>query len=139
MTNTLFLEGRAGFLQGDIDWDADTIRIMLIDRDEYTFSGAHTFVTSIDTDAKIKIYEVAGGLGTKTTASGIADANDCTLSAVSANTSVVGAIIIYQDTGSPSTDRLIAWIDTATGIPASPNGGDITVQWSSGTSRIFML
>ena len=142
MANTLFVSARAGFLSGDIDWDADTIKIVFISRgaggNGYNAVTDITFLTQIPDSGRLRMSETA--LGGKTVASGIADANDHTASAVSAvANSAIGAIVLYQDTGSPSTDRLIGWIDTGTGIPASPNGGDITLQFSSGASRIFML
>src|SRR3990167_287423 len=142
MANTLFVSARAGFLSGDIDWDADTIKIVFISRgaggNGYNAVTDITFLTQIPDSGRLRMSETA--LGGKTVASGIADADDHTASAVSAvANSAIGAIVLYQDTGSPSTDRLIGWIDTGTGIPASPNGGDITIQWSSGTSRILML
>lgn len=34
---------------------------------------------------------------------------------------------------------LIAYIDTATGLPVTPNGGDITIAWDSGANKIFKL
>jgi hypothetical protein len=37
------------------------------------------------------------------------------------------AVILYKDTGVAATSPLIAYIDTATGLPVTPNGGDITV------------
>jgi len=143
MANTLFMSGRQGFLDGTLDWDTDTIRLVFISRGAGGTNGYNavtdiTFLTQIPDSARIRMSETA--LGGKTVASGVADADDHTASAVSAvANSAIGAIVIYQDTGSPSTARLIGWIDTATGIPASPNGGDITVQWSAGASRIFML
>jgi hypothetical protein len=36
-------------------------------------------------------------------------------------------------------EPLIAYIDTATGLPVTPNGGDITIAWDSGANRIFKL
>ena len=48
-------------------------------------------------------------------------------------------IDIYQDSGVEATSRLIANIDAATGLPVTPNGTDITVQWDSGANRIFKL
>jgi hypothetical protein len=38
-----------------------------------------------------------------------------------------------------SGNLLIARIDTATGLPVTPNGGDITVQWDAGADKIFTL
>jgi hypothetical protein len=50
------------------------------------------------------------------------------------------AIVIWQDTGVESTSRLIAYIDTASsGLPVTPNGGDITIAWDSGANKIFKL
>lgn len=140
MANTLFMSGRQAFLGGDVAWDSDTIRITLINRDNYAGPTDITFYTQIPDSARVKTYDgalAATGIGGKTIASGIADGNDCTLSAVSG--AAFGAIIIWADSGSPSTSRLIAWIDTGTGLPASPNNGDITVAWNNGASKVFML
>jgi hypothetical protein len=41
------------------------------------------------------------------------------------------ALVIYKDTGSSATSPLIAYIDTGTNLPASPNGGDITIQYNA--------
>lgn len=51
----------------------------------------------------------------------------------------IEAIIIYKDTGTESTSPLIAFIDTATGLPITPNGGDIIVTWDNGTNKIFKV
>jgi hypothetical protein len=65
------------------------------------------------------------------------DADDATFTAVSgANCE---ALIIYHTTGSNTTSRLIAYIDTATGLPILPNGGDIIVRFSAGADKIFAL
>jgi hypothetical protein len=45
----------------------------------------------------------------------------------------------YKDTGTESTSLLIFYIDTATGLPCTPNGGNITVAWDSGANKIFKL
>ena len=51
----------------------------------------------------------------------------------------IEAIIIYSDTGTEATSPLIAYIDTATGLPITPNGGDIIVTWDNGANKIFKL
>lgn len=143
MANTLFMSGRQGFLDGSIDWDTNTIKVLLVSKgangNGYPAVTDITFLTQIPDSAKVRFVETA--LGAKTVASGIADADDCTASAVSAPNanSAIGSIIIYADSGSPSTSRLIAYIDTATGLPCSANGGDIQLSWANTTSRIFML
>ena len=47
--------------------------------------------------------------------------------------------MIYRDTGTEATSPLIAYIDTATGLPITPNGGDIIVVWDDGANKIFRL
>lgn len=47
--------------------------------------------------------------------------------------------MIYADTGTESTSPLIAFIDTATGLPITPNGGDIIVTWDKKINEINCL
>lgn len=134
MANALYDYGREGFLAGDIDWDADNIRAVLIDTGTYTVNLA----THQD------YADLSGVVGTesplfssKTVTDGVGDAADITFTSVSGAT--VEAIVIFQDTGVAANDRLIAYIDTDGGGPISvtPNGGDITIQWNA--SGIFTL
>ena len=132
MANTLYDPGREAFLTGTINWSSDTIKVVLVDTGTYTFSSSHQYYSSIS-------GVIAGPqtLGSKTTTNGAADAADVTFTAVSGAS--IEAIIIYKDTGSSATSPLIAYIDTATGLPITPNGGDIIVTWDNGTNRIFKL
>lgn len=79
----------------------------------------------------------SSALASKTVTNGTADAADITLTAVTGDPSEV--VVIYKDTGTESTSKLIAWVDTATGLPVTPNGGDITISWDNGTNKIFTL
>lgn len=135
MANALYDKGREAFLNGDIDWLNDDIRIILVDTADYTVNLAtHDFLDDVPAAARVA---VSSSLTGKTSTNGVADASDVTFSSVTGDPSE--AIIIYQHTGTESTSRLIAYIDTATGLPVTPNGGDITVQWDNGTNRIFKL
>jgi len=135
MANALYDKGREGFLDGSIDWDTDDIRAILIDLADYTPNLAtHDFLDDVPAAARVA---VSGSLAGKTVAAGVADANDITFSAVSGDPSE--AILIYKHTGSDATARLIALIDTATGLPVTPNGGDINVAWDNGANKIFKL
>ena len=133
MANTLYDNGRAAFLGADIDWLADTIKVALIDTALYTFSQSHDFWN----DASAGLVGTAATLGSKTATAGVADAADVTFTAVTGAT--VEAAIIYKDTGVSSTSPLIAYIDTATGLPVTPNGGNIDIIWDSGANKIFKL
>lgn len=133
--NSLYGKGREGFLGGDIDWDADTIKVAAIDTGLYTVSiDAHQFLSDVVVGARIA---TSSALSAKTKALGVAGASNVVWSAVTGNS--IEAIVIYQDTGSPATSRLIAYIDSATGLPVTPNGGDINLNWDSGVNKIFKL
>ena len=135
MANVLYDKGRQGFLDGSIDWDTDDIRAILIDTADYTVNlSTHDNHDDIPGAARVA---VSGALTTKTVVDGVADADDVTFSAVSGDE--CEAIVLYKHTGTESTARLIAYIDDATGLPVTPNGGDIEVQWAGGASKIFKL
>ena len=134
MANELYDKGREGFLDGSIDWDTDDIRCILVDTADYTVDlAAHDNLDDIPAGARVA---TSGALTGKTVAAGVADADDVTFSAVTGDQSE--ALVIYKHTGTESTSRLIAYIDDATGLPVTPNGGDITVQWDA-TNKIFKL
>ncbi len=135
MANALYDKGREGFLDGTIDWDTDNIKIVLIDEADDAINLASD--EDLADRAAGSRVATSGNLGSKTVTAGVADAADVTFSAVTGDQSE--SIDIYQDTGSEATSRLIANIDTATGLPVTPNGGDITVTWDSGANKIFKL
>ncbi len=156
------------------------------------------------------VIGTAQTLTSPTVTGGVADAADVTFSAVTGNP--VQALLIYKDTGTPSTSRVAVFIDgkhkvtcnttasssgtsiavepltaaiasgqtlvfsngasatlsgaaaagdrslsvsslaanvtagsyatanaTSSGLPVTPNGGDITVAWDSGVNKIFKL
>lgn len=135
MANALFDKGREAFLNGDIDWSNDDIRLVLIDTADYTVDLVnHDALDDIPVAARVA---VSASLSGKTATSGVADANDVTLTAVSGDQSE--AIVLYKHTGTESTSVLIAYIDTATGLPITPTGGDLTLQWDNGANKIFKL
>lgn len=135
MANNLYAKGREGFLSGDIDWDANIIKVMLIDTADYVVNTAtHQFLSSVPVAARVA---TSPALTTKTVTDGVADAADVTFPTVTGDPSE--ALILFVDTGLDTTARLIAYIDTATGLPVTPNGGDIIVAWDNGVNKIFKL
>lgn len=135
MANALYTLTRAKFLQATVDMTG-TIKLSLIDH------GTDTPNTSTDDfydDIEAGLVgSASGAFANKTYTDGVFDADDVTVSTVSGAT--VESVNIWQDTaGASSADPLIAYIDTATGLPVTPNGGDITVAWDSGSNKIFKL
>ena len=134
MANTLYDKARQRFLEGQFNWLTDTIKVIMVDKDAQSFVTTHEFLSDIATSARITTPVTLTG---KTTAGGAADSADVTFSAVSGPS--IEALVLYKDTGTEATSPLIAWIDTATGLPITPNGGDIIVTWDNGTNKIFKL
>lgn len=135
MANALFDKGREAFLNADIDWANDDIRVILVDAADYTVNlTTHDALDDVALAARVA---VSSALSSKTSTNGVADAADVTFPLVTGDQSE--ALILYKHTGTESTSLLIAYIDTATGLPVTPNGGDITVQWDNGANKIFKL
>ena len=135
MANTLFDYCRQRFLEAQINWMTDTVKVILVSTSAYTPQTAvHQYLADIPVSGRI-----AGPvtLTAKATTGGAADAADCTFTSVSGAT--INAIVIYKDTGTEATSPLIAYIDTATGLPITPNGGDIIVTWDNGVNKIFRV
>jgi hypothetical protein len=105
----------------------------LVDTGTYTYNAAHEFYSSLSgvvgTDQEIG--------ATKTYANGVFDGADVTFPSVTGNSAE--AIVLYvKNAGANTTWRLVAYIDTGvTGLPVTPNGGNIVVTWSA--SGIFAL
>ncbi len=135
MANAVYGKAREKFLNGDIDWANDDIKAVLVDTAAYAVSiDSDEYLSSIPAGDRIA---TSGNLASKTSTLGVADAADITFSTVTGDVSE--ALVIYKDTGDASTSPLIAYIDTATGLPVTPNGGDITVTWDNGANKIFKL
>lgn len=135
MSNALYDKGREKFLNADIDWAADNIKAVLVDAGQYTINLAtHEFLSDIPSGARIA---TSANLTGKTSTAGVADADDVVFTAVSGVQSEL--VVLYKDTGSAATSALICAIDTATGLPVTPNGGNINVVWDNGANKIFKL
>lgn len=134
MANALFDPAREGFLAGEIDWDTAVIKVAVVRG--YTFSAAHKFVSDV-TGAGGVLHATSAALAGKTVANGVADATDVTLSSVAANASN-HYLLVFQSSAvtggadvAAASQRVIAYLDTGTGLPVIPNGGDITVAWGN--------
>jgi len=131
MANALYPKFKESALQAGVNMSSGTVKVALVDTGTYTYNAAHQFVSSLS-----GVVGTAQTLGTKTFTNGVFDAANAAFPAVTGNS--VEALVIYVDTGNPATSPLIAYIDTGvTGLPVTPNGGDINVAWNA--SGIFAL
>jgi hypothetical protein len=135
MATALYDKGREGFASAAVNWPSDTVKITFEDSADYTVNLAtHDFYDDVSSPGRVA---TSGALANKTATLGVCDADDITVSSVSGDQ--FEAIIIWKDTGVESTSRLIAYIDNYTGLPCTPNGGNITVTWPSDSNKIFKL
>lgn len=132
MANAIYPKWKEAVIQASSNSSlGGTVKVALVDTGTYTYSASHEFLSSLS-----GVVGTAQTLGTKTYTNGAFDAADVTFTAVSGAS--VEALVLYIDTGSSATSRLVAFIDTGqTGLPVTPNGGDITVTWNA--SGIFAL
>lgn len=127
MANVFYPEAKDAILSGSIDLLNDDIRVVLVDLADYTYNAAHDFLDDVPVAARVS---TSPALANKTVSAGVFDADDTTFSAVSGDVSE--ALIVYKHTGVDGTAQLIAFLDTGvTGLPVTPNGGDINVAWNA--------
>lgn len=111
------------------DLDTDTIKVHLYD----VADGAIDLALDVDEADIADLGIVATATLTSPTvgvvAVGVFDAADTTFTAVSGDASE--ELILWQDTTVDTTSPLICRFDTATGLPVTPSGGDITIAWSA--------
>ena len=134
MANSLYTKGKQHLIDGTIDLDTNDIRAILVDGADYTPNLAtHETLANIPAAGRVA---VSGALQSKTVTDGVFDAADIVLSAVTGDQ--FEYIVLYQHTGTESA-LLLLLIDTATGLPCTPNGSDITIAWSNAAEKIFKL
>lgn len=133
MANVFYDAAKEAFLKGEINVLTDTISVVLVDADGYTFDASHGFLSDISVNDRIATATLAN----KTATGRVFDADNVTFPAVTGDTAE--ALVIYKDTGSVATSRLICYIDTGSGLPVTPNGDDININWSDSAAKIFKL
>lgn len=133
MANAIYPKYKEALLDAaaNVDINDGTVKVALVDTGTYTYNAAHEFLTSLT-----GVVGTAQTIGNTTVTNGVFDGDNVTYTAVTGNS--VEALVIYVDTGTAGTSRLVAYIDTSvTGLPVTPNGGDITINWNA--SGIFAL
>lgn len=128
MASQLYSQGAAHIIGKStrVDLIGDNIKILFYSS---SFNNAHEFVSDLTGGS---IIARSGNLASKTSASGVFDAADITVTAVSG--SAFAAVILYKDSGVDSSSPLVAWFDVAS---FTPNGGDVSVIFNS--SGIFSI
>lgn len=141
MANALYPKYKSSLLAGDSNADLDNNTstdgpfVALVDTGTYTYSASHQFYSSLSgivgTDQRIANPTVSS------VAEGTFDGDNVTYTAVT-GASVEALVYYRKNSGANTTWRLFLFQDTGvTGLPVTPNGGDITVTFNA--SGIFAL
>src|SRR3990167_6038472 len=116
-----------------VDFDADTIKPMLVDHADDTPLVTDDFIDDILSAARVPAIASCPALASKTigvVGIGIFDAADAVFTTLSGDQSE--SLILFKDTGVESTSDMLCRWDTATGLPVTPNGANLTIVWAAG-------
>src|SRR5512146_990712 len=130
MASAVYPKAKQSFISQSpaLDLDTDTIKARLVRTSAYTYNSAHQFASSLPA-----ALVTDQSLGSRTVTNGVFAAANAVFPSVPAG-AAIDALVIFKDTGDPATSPLVAYLD---GFSATPNGGDVTVQWNA--SGIFAL
>lgn len=123
----------------NVQLDADTVKITFIDSADDTAAASDGDLSAITGAALVPAIASAPSLASKTIGTvgvGVFDAADTLFSGLSGDQAE--HLLMCKSTGTDATSILIANWDTFTsGMPITPNGGDVTVVWN--VSGIFQV
>lgn len=138
MANTLYDKSRERFATAQIHWINDSLKMSLVTTvGGYAVNAAtHEYWADVGFSSRIGTSVT---LSSKAVVGGAVDCADVTFTSVAAG-HTIGAIIVYKDVGGEDSDSpLIAYLDTATGLPLPTNGGDVIATIDNGPNRLFRL
>jgi hypothetical protein len=136
MSNTLYpkFKKRCATTGGNLV--AGTVKAVLIDLAQYTYSANHEFLSDIAAGARVGTHVA---LTNKTVSDlGVFDADNASFTGLS-GAPTLEAVILYVDTGVEATSPLVLIYDTATGLPIGAGAASGTITWDNGSNKIFAL
>lgn len=137
MANALFDAYREDCLDSSAPGltSVDVVVIGVDHADDTPVVATDDFLDDILSGARVGSW---GPLSSKTISAGVFDAADVTDSSQSGDQ--YESLVIYNNTpAGESAKNLIAYIDTATGLPFTPSGGNVTISWQATSPNIFKL
>ncbi|MDP9143704.1 MAG: hypothetical protein M3N43_03250 [Actinomycetota bacterium] len=117
------------------DLNTDTIKVILRDEGADALNLADEDLADIVAGSRIATSAAVGSPTVGTVAVGTFDHADVTFTAVTGAS--VESLDYFKDSGTEATSPLVCNIDSATGLPVTPNGGNIT--WAPNASGVFQI
>lgn len=127
------LIGKTSDYAARVDFDTDTIKCSFIDQGSDSVAVTDVFVSGITAAALIPVFASSVTLTSPTvgvSAVGATDAADTLFSALS-GVSVEGILVYKNVTVAGDSPVLASWDTGITGMPFTPSGGDVTIQWNA--------
>lgn len=144
MANQMYDFGRNSFARGDSAWRASggsTFKATLCTAGYTASLATHQYMNTNTVPLAARLSTVT--LATLDPVAGVMDANDPTFPSVSGSPGT--QVVVWKDgggggtTSSGTADVLILRIDTATGLPVTPDGTDIDIVFDNGANKICKL
>lgn len=136
MANTLYPKFKRRALTTGGALVSGVVKAQLVDLAQYTYSAAHEYLIDLPGAARVG---AAVTLANKSVSDlGVFDADDLSYSGLTATPSIE-ALVLYVDTADESTSHLIAYLDTASGLPITAGAAGGTVTWDNGANRILAI
>jgi hypothetical protein len=113
-----------------IDFNADNIDVSLLDEtDSGTITASFVDYDEVDAATVVATTDVAS-ITIGVVATGALDAADTTFSSVTGD--AADFLSLWKNSGTPATSPLaVTWDSATTGLPVTPNGGDIVSTWNA--------
>lgn len=128
-----YSKGTDTIYQGGVNFVNDTISVLLVDLTQYTPNLiTDEYQSDIPSEAVLAERTLVG----KSFTDGVFDASPVTFESVPSGGEVSGLVLI-KDSGARNTSPLLLLMDDAPQFPITPDGSDITINWSSGPDKIF--
>ncbi len=136
MASKVYPKFKEAILQAEVNLSSVSVVALLVDLADYTYSDAHSRLSDVPAGARV---DVSAALTGKTFANGVFDADDTMFVAATGDQSE--AVILINDTPAAEGDKhLIAFIDQfASGVPVTPDGGNLPVVWDDGANKVFSI
>lgn len=133
MASVVYNAAKRELMNGGLDLDTNTLKIMLVTSAYTPNIDTHEFRSSVTNEVSGTGYTAGGATlaslsvtANTTSDAGVFDAADVTWTS---STITARGAVIYKSTGNAATDTLLCYIDF--GSDQSSSSGDFTIQFSA--------
>lgn len=135
--SAVYNSAKVALALGQIDWENDDIRVLLVTSSYTPDIDSHAFVDDITN-------ELSGGEYVRKALTGLdvaqndtddraeLDADNVTWTALEADAGTPARVVVYKHVTNDADSPLIGYVNLT--APPAPNGGDYTIRWNNNAS-----